>query len=431
MLDGAVFDKLECLARRLAGSEAPFGGIQLVLCGDFFQLPPVARHGERCTFLFEAQCWARVVGTTVVLRQVFRQSDGAFVELLNEMRLGQLSPFNVAKLLHRMETTRAEATVAAEATRVEATRVEAARAEAMVAEAAHVEAMAAEATSGVAVEVSEEAAEGAAAPTTEQMAAQTADGEGGLSAPADPASLIASFAWQGASVATAEGSVGDRAPGLKLFPQNEPADRENEKRLAEIPSAAFEYVADESGGKMDGCLAPLQLRLKVGAQVILLKNLDAASKLVNGTRGAVVGFLPATAHPDVRVAPPAPKVLSAAEADAVAAAAPARPPTKLSTGGSAAQSGQFGQFGPEADSTASEEAPTGLYPLVRFANGAERLVMPEEWTVEQGGRVTARRVQVPLKLAWALSCAPLRPRTLRATRPRLLHAMRPRLLHAC
>ena len=43
MLDGELFDKLETVARATRGSQEPFGGIQLVLSGDFHQLPPVTR----------------------------------------------------------------------------------------------------------------------------------------------------------------------------------------------------------------------------------------------------------------------------------------------------------------------------------------------------------------------------------------------------
>ena len=43
MLPADLFDKLEAVARATRGSDAPFGGIQLVLSGDFHQLPPVTR----------------------------------------------------------------------------------------------------------------------------------------------------------------------------------------------------------------------------------------------------------------------------------------------------------------------------------------------------------------------------------------------------
>ena len=101
MLDGTFFDKLEEIARivRDAPDDEPFGGLQLLLCGDFFQLPPVglSQHSS-LRFLFEAQCWPKVVAHTVVLRQVFRQADAAFVTLLEEMRRGRLSPFHVSLL---------------------------------------------------------------------------------------------------------------------------------------------------------------------------------------------------------------------------------------------------------------------------------------------------------------------------------------------
>ena len=89
MLDASFFEKLEAVARRVRNNQKPFGGLQLILCGDFFQLPPVAREGFR--FAFEAECWARCVPQLVELTTVFRQSDPAFVAALNEVRLGRCS----------------------------------------------------------------------------------------------------------------------------------------------------------------------------------------------------------------------------------------------------------------------------------------------------------------------------------------------------
>ena len=71
-------------------------------CGDFFQLPPVSKGGAKARFLFESATWARVVQRSVVLTEVFRQADARFVNLLNEMRRGQLSDANVALLRSHM-----------------------------------------------------------------------------------------------------------------------------------------------------------------------------------------------------------------------------------------------------------------------------------------------------------------------------------------
>ena len=43
MVDGNYFKKLEHVARSVKNNDKPFGGIQLIMCGDFFQLPPVSK----------------------------------------------------------------------------------------------------------------------------------------------------------------------------------------------------------------------------------------------------------------------------------------------------------------------------------------------------------------------------------------------------
>jgi len=53
MCDAVLFDKLEHVARRIRGSLKPFGGIQVIATGDFFQLPPVATT----RLAFEAASW--------------------------------------------------------------------------------------------------------------------------------------------------------------------------------------------------------------------------------------------------------------------------------------------------------------------------------------------------------------------------------------
>jgi ATP-dependent DNA helicase PIF1 len=74
MLDGDLFDKLEAIGAACSKRKAaPFGGVQLILCGDFFQLPPVIKHGAPLRFCFEARTWGTVVTQAIVLRQVLTE----------------------------------------------------------------------------------------------------------------------------------------------------------------------------------------------------------------------------------------------------------------------------------------------------------------------------------------------------------------------
>ena len=75
MVDGELFDKLERIARMIRGNGRPFGGIQLVVTGDFFQLPPVPDYGKVAKFAFEAGTWGTSIEHTIGLTQVFRQKD--------------------------------------------------------------------------------------------------------------------------------------------------------------------------------------------------------------------------------------------------------------------------------------------------------------------------------------------------------------------
>ncbi|PSC73053.1 ATP-dependent DNA helicase PIF1 [Micractinium conductrix] len=102
MMDGRLFDTLEAVARKVRGSAAPFGGIQLILSGDFHQLPPVAKGREGAAqrkFCFEAESWARCIPESCFLSKVFRQSDNEFVDLLGKIRSGSCPQDKVSQLL--------------------------------------------------------------------------------------------------------------------------------------------------------------------------------------------------------------------------------------------------------------------------------------------------------------------------------------------
>lgn len=103
MIDGEFFDKLEYIARsvkgRAKGPDQVWGGLQLVVTGDFFQLEPVKPSNPRKYFAFQADCWDKSFDAQVELTHVFRQSDMEFVNMLNEIRRGVCSP----ETLHRLK----------------------------------------------------------------------------------------------------------------------------------------------------------------------------------------------------------------------------------------------------------------------------------------------------------------------------------------
>ena len=99
MVDGALLDKLDIIAREIRKTpHMPFGGIQLICTGDFFQLPPVDNKNNfsktsKVSFAFESKVWEQVMKNTIVLTQVFRQQgDNKLIQMLNAMRMGSLTP---------------------------------------------------------------------------------------------------------------------------------------------------------------------------------------------------------------------------------------------------------------------------------------------------------------------------------------------------
>jgi ATP-dependent DNA helicase PIF1 len=106
MMTPELFEKLDIIGKRVRGNAAPWGGIQLVICGDFFQLPPVAKglSGEPVSagrFAFESPKWTTADLTPVVLSKIERQTDPAFQQILNECRIGAPSASTVELLKTR------------------------------------------------------------------------------------------------------------------------------------------------------------------------------------------------------------------------------------------------------------------------------------------------------------------------------------------
>ncbi|SCU90468.1 LAME_0E08702g1_1 [Lachancea meyersii CBS 8951] len=199
MIDGDLLDKLDFIAKSLRKSHAPFGGIQIILSGDFFQLPPVNKNNNDVTkFAFHAQAWKEAIDATIMLQKVFRQqSDAEFVKMLNEMRMGNIS-------------------------------------------------------------------------------AETEIDFRKLSRPLP---------------------VDDIIPAELYSTRNE-VDRANMSRLNGLPGRCHTYNAIDGGDMKDeiqkekllsNFLAPKELKLKVGAQVMMIKNIDET--LVNGSLGKIIDFI--------------------------------------------------------------------------------------------------------------------------------------------
>ncbi|XP_076285500.1 pif1 DNA helicase [Lasioglossum baleicum] len=98
MVDADYFDKVEAVARHIRKNERPFGGMQLILCGDFFQLPPVSKRDQKAKFCFQSSAWEKCVHFNFELRTVHRQKDPEFVDILNNLRIGRVTD-NIAEVL--------------------------------------------------------------------------------------------------------------------------------------------------------------------------------------------------------------------------------------------------------------------------------------------------------------------------------------------
>ncbi|OAA71365.1 DNA repair and recombination protein pif1 [Cordyceps fumosorosea ARSEF 2679] len=289
MVDGDLFDKLSQIGRTVRNNGRPWGGIQLVITGDFFQLPPVPDDSKVASkFAFDAATWNTSIDHTIGLTQVFRQRDPEFARMLNEMRLGKISDETVAafKALERPL------------------------------------------------------------------------------------------------------KFDDGVDLAELYPLRAQVEGSNEKRLRDLPGEIHRFGALDTGDKdikdrlLANVMAPKSIDLKLDAQVMLIKNLD--STLVNGSLGRVIGF-------------------SDEKTFSMQGGATTSDP-EMDTSLSKARK-KLSSFSRDSDCMSSS---TTKYPIVQFisAHGEPRVILcqPEEWKVElPNGEVQAKRTQLPLILAWALS----------------------------
>ena len=217
MMTAELLDKLNGIGKKLRSNTQPFGGMQVLLVGDFYQLPPVYKNGEATVFAFESAAWRETISVNMELTIIQRQKDVAFQAILKEARMGALS----------------------------------------------------------------------------KESCKTIRAREGLD-------------WKQNKI----------LPTL-LFPRRSEVDVINEANLRALSGRRYTYDArlaydgkmpDRFSEKDEGFIKALQhfdanaayaiqLELMLGAQVMLIANLDPAAGLVNGSRGVVVSFCSATDMP--------------------------------------------------------------------------------------------------------------------------------------
>jgi ATP-dependent DNA helicase PIF1 len=119
MLSAKTISMVDIVCREVRHKDAPFGGLQVVLVGDFFQLPPVVREEYReeetldadtfeltTNFAFSARAWEALNPIVCYLSEQHRQEDKAFLELLSGIRRGKFTASHHALLEKRRTAVR-------------------------------------------------------------------------------------------------------------------------------------------------------------------------------------------------------------------------------------------------------------------------------------------------------------------------------------
>ena len=91
MLPGYLLELVDCVARHFLDSTQAFGGLQVILCGDFFQLPPVstASNDVEKHFAFQSMAWQQADFHVCYLHEQHRQGNDPLLTVLNDIRSGQ------------------------------------------------------------------------------------------------------------------------------------------------------------------------------------------------------------------------------------------------------------------------------------------------------------------------------------------------------
>jgi ATP-dependent exoDNAse (exonuclease V) alpha subunit len=104
MMHDYRLDMVDEVCRVVRKRDEPFGGIQIIMSGDFFQLPPINRGDSRAGgFVVNSRVWQELDPTIIYLQEQYRQDDSDLLEILDAMRSGELRRNHAEKLLQRVD----------------------------------------------------------------------------------------------------------------------------------------------------------------------------------------------------------------------------------------------------------------------------------------------------------------------------------------
>ncbi|OGF21575.1 hypothetical protein A2Y83_01285, partial [Candidatus Falkowbacteria bacterium RBG_13_39_14] len=92
MLGAAQLDAVDMIVREIRQNDMAFGGMQIIFCGDFFQLPPVKKAGNgNNVFAYQADAWHEADIKACYLEEQHRQKDDSLIKILNDIRRNSIS----------------------------------------------------------------------------------------------------------------------------------------------------------------------------------------------------------------------------------------------------------------------------------------------------------------------------------------------------
>lgn len=111
MLRSDMLDAIDTILRSIRRNQKPFGGVQVLLIGDLYQLPPVVTHSEKelldehykSPFFFHAKVLEETQPIFIELKKIYRQNEQSFIDLLNNLRNNNLTHDDYERLNERYQ----------------------------------------------------------------------------------------------------------------------------------------------------------------------------------------------------------------------------------------------------------------------------------------------------------------------------------------